>query len=119
MNNREFLDQAQIIYEQIEKCEDLTNIHKESLVKIYRLFDKVLNMNNIKNLETFDFSFSVDNELLLYKRSEDRLINIIIDPEEEFISFSYIPVSNDIKCILYFTEKDGDYKKNIYDFLTH
>jgi hypothetical protein len=120
MNNREFLNYLENEFNSIQSLKYLTKEQKNVIGIIYDEFVKVLDRSNFTLYEPFNYSINIDGDLLLFKRSEKRLTNIIINTDGFDTAFSYIPVSNNEKCILYFVyEGEGTFEKLVYDFLNH
>lgn len=120
MNNKEFLFYLQNEFNSILNLKDLTEDQKKVINIIYDEFFKALYRSNFTIYETFNYSINVDGDFLLFKRSEKRLTNVIINTDGFDTAFSYIPVSNTEKCILYFVyEGEGTFEKLVYDFLKY
>ncbi len=98
-----------IIYENT----DLTDFQTNSLKNIFDSLNEISKEIDPYRLE-FDFYFNNDDELLLFRESENGLTNLIINPEED-IAFSFIGKSGE-KTLNFFTEND-DFEKLAFNFL--
>lgn len=120
MNKLEFSSYLKCEIDSILGLNDLTEEQKKVVNIIYGTFNKVLDKSNFTMYEPFKYSIASDEDLLLFKRSEKRLTNIIINPDGFDTAFSYIPVSNKETCVLYFIyEGEGTFEKLVYDFLNY
>lgn len=99
------------------KYELLTDFQKEMLNKIFLEFNNIRTTIDPKRLKSFEHYLNEDNELLLYRETENGLINIIINPNE-CIAFSYIP-NNEENRQFYFINIDGDFETLAYNFFSH
>ena len=117
-NNPLFEDIKEVMNNIILKHEGLNDFHKSMLYLIFDAFNTVRHKIDPKRLKPFDNAFNNDSELLLFRKSESGLTNIIINPDD-CIAFSYIPNSSAEKRIFYFLEQNGDFEKLAYDFLSH
>ena len=120
MNKKEFLSYLKCEIDSILGLNDLTEEQKKVVNIIYDTFIKVLSKSDFKIYEPFKYSINNDKDLLIFKRSEKRLTNIIINTDGFDTAFSYIPVSNKETRISYFIyEGEGTYEKLVYDFLNY
>jgi len=99
------------------KNETLTDFQKEALKKIFEQFNIIRTSIDPKRLKSFEHYLNDDHELLLFRESEDGLLNIIIN-SDECIAFSFIPNNHD-RREFYFITIDGDFEKLAYNFLSH
>jgi hypothetical protein len=99
------------------KYDSLTEFQKEMLIKIFDEFNQIRTSIDPKRLKSFDHYLNTDDELLLYRETENGLINIIINPED-CIAFSFIPDNSDQRQ-LYFIHQDGDFERLAYNFFSH
>ena len=79
------------------------------------MLGKILDELELKKPYSASICSTNDDELIIYRSTENALFNIIINPDE-CITFSYIP--NIGKRKLYFLKPDGDFKKLVEYFLS-
>lgn len=98
------------------KYESLTPFQKDMLHKIFTEFNNIRTTIDPKRLKSFDHHLNEDEELLLFRESENGLINIIINPED-YIAFSFIP-SGEKSRKFYFIDENGDFETLAYNFFS-
>ena len=99
------------------KYESLTPFQKSMLHKIFTEFNNIRTTIDPKRLKSFDHHLNEDEELLLFRESENGLINIIINPED-CIAFSFIPTDEQQRKF-YFIDEKGDFETLAYDFFSN
>jgi len=84
----------------------LTNDQKKSLSMLFFEFDEIQKIIDPARLKEFKYCLSNDGELLLYRKTNIGLSNIIID-DELCIAFSFIPYDSSKKSKLEYFEIDN------------
>lgn len=87
------------------------------LHKIFAEFNNIRTTIDPKRLKSFDHHLNEDDELLLFRESENGLINIIINPED-CIAFSFIS-NDDQQRKFYFLDENGDFETLAYNFFSN
>jgi len=88
--NNPLIEEVEEIYNQVISQYD--EITEHQILVLTKIIDKlndvrtIINPNRFKNLK---HSITEDDDLLLYRESDNGLVNIIIHPDEDF-AFSYI-----------------------------
>lgn len=102
------------------KCKTLTSFQKDTLNKLFIQFDNIRQSIDPNRLKKFDFHFNNEDELLLYRNTENGLTNIIID-NEDLISYSFIPKKdeNSNSRTLLFYDAEGDFESLAYKFFAN
>ncbi|SFD27048.1 hypothetical protein SAMN05518672_1011379 [Chitinophaga sp. CF118] len=100
------------------KYDGLTGFQKNMLANIFDEFQNVHKTIDPKRLRSFEHYFNDDNELLLFRETENGLINIIINPDE-CAAFSFIPNNSEEQRQLYFIYPEGDFETLTYNFFSH
>lgn len=99
----------------------LTIYQKKVLQNIFQQFNNVQKKIDPKRIKDFSHYYNEeDEELLLYRRNEKGLINIIIHDEELF-AFSYIDNNDKADSYLDFYEEDNptiDFEKIVLKFFS-
>ncbi len=110
-------DVSELLNNILLKYDILTDFQKEILNKIFSEFNNIRTTIDPKRLKSFEHYLTADDEFLLYRETENGLINIILNPED-CLAFSFIP-NNGEKRQLYFIHQDGDFETLAYNFFSH
>jgi len=110
-------DVSELLENILLKYESLTAFQKDVLYKIFSEFNHIRTTIDPKRLKSFTHDLNEDEELLLFRESENGLINIIINPED-CIAFSFIP-NNEQKRTFYFIDQNGDFETLAYNFFSN
>ena len=111
-------DLSELLNSIILKYDSLTEFQKSMLVDIFKQFDIIRVAIDPKRLKSFTHFFNSDDELLLSRKTENGIINIIINPED-CLAFSFIPQKIEENRQFYFIHKGEDFEKLAYDFFSH
>ncbi len=88
--NNPLIAEVEEIYNQIiNKCDDITEHQIWVLTKIIDELNNIRSTINPNRFKDLKYSSTDDNDLLLYRESDNGLVTIIIHPEFDF-AFSYI-----------------------------
>lgn len=97
----------------------ITEFQQVMLNKIFNEFNKIRLTIDPNRLKSFEHHLNGDGELLLYRKTENTLINIIIN-SDDCIAFSALPTNVDgVGRQLYFVYPDGDFETLAYRFFTN
>lgn len=102
------------IYNNIISKYSITKDQEFVLINIFNIFKYVQEIIDPKRVE-FSIGFSEDDDVLLYRKNDNELINLIIHPEDDF-TLSIISKTSG-NSIEYFDNKDVDFEKIVYNFL--
>jgi len=107
-NNPLFEDIDVLLNSILLKYPNLTTFQKDILVKLFDAFNNIRTQIDPNRLQSFEYCFNNDEELLLYRSTESGLTNIIINPDE-CVAYSFIG-KNTNKRILKFYDSDSDFE---------
>ena len=102
------------IYNNIISKYSITKDQEFVLINIFNIFKYVQEIIDPKRVE-FSIGFSEDDDVLLYRKNDNELINLIIHLEDDF-TLSIISKTSG-NSIEYFDNKDVDFEKIVYNFL--
>jgi hypothetical protein len=111
-------DVGELLNNILFKYPSLAAFQRDMLGCIFNEFNKIRMTIDPKRLKSFEHYLNDDGELLLYRKTENSLINIIINPED-CIAFSSIPHNPEINRQLYFIYPNGDFETLAYRFFTN
>lgn len=84
----------------------LTDLQKKSLYLVFQEFDKIQKLIDPERLKEFKYCTSNENELLLYRKTNVGLSNLIIDEDGE-VAFSFIPFDSSKQSRLEYFHEDN------------
>jgi hypothetical protein len=95
----------------------LTNYQNLILVELFGAFDYIKRVIDPERLKGFKHLLTEDMELVLFRRTEHGLTNLVIDSEEG-IAYSYIGEANK-KKVLEFYNQDADFEDIAFSFFSN
>jgi hypothetical protein len=110
-------DVSELLENILLKYESLTSFQKDMLHKIFSEFNNIRTTIDPKRLKSFTDDLNEDEELLLFRESQNGLINLIINPED-CVAFSFIP-NNEQQRKFYFIDRNGDFEILAYNFFSN
>lgn len=112
-----FSDIAELL-NQISTSYDLTDYQRSILFSLFVAFDKIRTVIDPLRLKSFDYGLNEDDELVLYRNTENGLTNLILFPEECF-AFSFISKDGKRRIPMSFYYEDfDDFEKIAYMFFS-
>lgn len=100
-------DVSDIYCKILQTCNCLTGFQMEKLARIFGAFNDIRKNIDPNRLKSFDYTFTSDSELILFRNTDKALINLIID-SDEVIALSIIPKNPDQQKSLTFYDADYD-----------
>jgi len=116
-NGSIFNDISDLLNNILLKYDTLTDFQKDSLIKIFIAFNNIRTKIDPRRLKAFEYFLNNDEELLLYRKSDKGLINIIIH-SEECIAFSLIGKNPTNRILKFYGEKEDDFEALSYYFFS-
>jgi hypothetical protein len=114
--NNPLFEEVGEIYNQIVETYDYLTEHQVSILNnIMEKLNYVKEKIDPNRLKDFNFTVNNDGDLLLYRKNETGLLNIIIHPDDDF-AFSYIG-KEDGQKLEFFETENADYEKIVLLFL--
>jgi hypothetical protein len=99
------------------ECNTLTGFQVDILHKIFTAFNIIAKKIDPNRL-SFEFAFNGDSELVLFRNTGTKLINLILNPDECF-AFSSIPKNpNNPKSLIFYDEDFDDFERLAYEFFS-
>jgi hypothetical protein len=95
---------------------ELTDFQLQILYSIFNSFNAIRKVIDPNRLSSFSYFYTDDCELLLYRKTEKGLTNIIID-SEDCLAYSFIGV--DKNKILTFLKPNDDFEQLAYKFFSN
>lgn len=85
------------------------------LAKIFNRFKYVQLIIDPNRLKNFSITATEDDDIVLFRNTEENLINIIIHPEDDFA----LSIINKVKgsSLEFYDNDSADYEKLVYEFL--
>lgn len=117
-NSPLFRDIEGILNSILLKYKGLTDFQKDVLDKLFNAFNSIRVKIDPNRLKPFKHSINVDNELLLFRNTEQGLTNIIISPDE-CLAYSFIGKGLNTGRVLEFYEIQGDFELLAYHFFSN
>ena len=112
--NNPLIVELESVYNKIVSEFSITKDQEFVLINIFNVF-KYVQENIDPNRLDFSVTISEDDDILLFRRNDNELINLIIHPEEDF-TLSIISKTSG-NSIEYFDNKNVDFESVVYDFL--
>jgi hypothetical protein len=98
-------------------CPSLTTFQTEILIKLFTAFDVIKREIDPDQLKAFKHLISEDGELILYRRTDIGLTNLVVDSEEG-LTYSFISKGNS-GDMLEPLEESIDFEKLAYRFFSN
>jgi len=95
----------------------LTEYQNDVLIRLFTAFDIIKSQIDPDRLKAFKHLISEDGELILYRRTDIGLTNLVIDSEEG-ITYSFISATDNLDILNSLLE-DIDYERLAYCFFTN
>lgn len=115
-NTPMFKDVQELYNNILFKFDSLTEFQELMLRKIFEALNNVRSLIDPERLKPFEQYFNEDEELLLYRKTDTGLINIIINPEE-CIAFSYLTADKEKRALIFYDET-SDFESLVYKFFS-
>ena len=97
--------------------DSLTDYQKVALNSLFDEFNYIREVIDPNRLKKFRHSINSDNELLIYRKTDEGLINIIVNPEE-CTAFSFISKDDNKKDVLRFYYETSDFQNLTLEFFS-
>lgn len=97
--------------------DSLSEFQKDMLYKIFEALNKVRHLIDPNRLRPFEQYLNSDEELLLYRNTDNGLTNIIINPDE-CVAYSFINKEKNERVLLFFDE-NSDFESLVYKFFSN